>query len=243
VRSGEAIEILIALSIPSLLVGCGGDVLFSPPQEVIEIVGIIPEREQIYPGDVIGIRAQVEYTGSSRLTYRWSASGGAISPTGREVTYIAPDEPGEYEISLVVEGESAVDHATITITVIPPPQHRVPIAEGLYFPHDLLEGILKFKVRVDELFGPVRLRYHVIQVNDQFDSILSIHIDGKKLISEPIGQAFSGGEAKGALDLTDIVRAPGIYLFRFSIKPANRVEKGWMLKEAVLENAEGEVIG
>lgn len=227
----------------SLLAGCGGDALFSPPREVIEIVEVIPERERLYPGDVIGIRARVEYVGSSRPTYRWSASGGTISPSGEEVTYIAPEEPGEYEISLVVEGENAADYATITITVITPPQRRIPIAEGLYFPHDLPEGVLEFRVRVDGIFGPVRLRYHVIQVNDRFDSILSVSIQGEELISKPVGQVFSGGEAKGELDLTDKIKAPGVYVFRFSIKPANRVERGWMLKEAVLENAEGEVVG
>ncbi len=229
---------IIALIIMAGVVGCGEDALFSPPQEVLSILEIRPERSEVYPGDVISISAVIEHEGGSSLSYRWSANGGEIKSLDDKALYIAPHRPGRYEISLLVEGETAVDKKSITITVIPSPSLK--LASGLYWPADRLEGMLSFRVRIDELLGAPRLRYELAQVNDQSAVFLTIEMDGQRLVSKAVG--LMPGDERGEVDLTGRMKGPGIYEFHFIIKPANRMEKGWMLADAVIDNVRGEVL-
>lgn len=229
---------IIALIIMAGVVGCGEEALFSPPQEVLSILELRPERSEVYPGDLISISALIKHEGGSSINYVWSASGGEIKSSGDKALYIAPRRPGRYEISLLVEGETAVDKKSITITVIPSPSLK--LASGLYWPADQLEGVLSFRVRIDEILGTPRLRYELAQVNDQSAILLTVEMDGREITLKPVG--LMPGDEKGELDLTGRVKGPGIYEFRFIIRPANRVEKGWMLADATLENVRGEVL-
>jgi hypothetical protein len=234
----RALAILIAFTVMAGVVGCGEDALFSPPQEILSILELRPERSELYPSDVISISAVIEHKGGSSLEYEWRANGGELKPSGAQAIYIAPHQPGEYEISLLVKGETVVDKRSVTVKVIPGSSVR--IASGLYWPADQLEGRLKFRLRVDELLGAPRLKYELAQVNDQSAVFLTIKLNGEELISKAVG--LMPGDEKGEIDLSGRIKGPGVYEFEFILKPANRVEKGWMLADAALANVKGEVL-
>ena len=90
----------------------------APPNQPPAITSLQAERELVL---LVG-SCQVECVASDpeggELNYEWHASGGSISGEGATTTWIAPDEVGEYVVSVNVtdgDGNSATQSVTITV--------------------------------------------------------------------------------------------------------------------------------
>jgi len=83
---------------------------------------ILIDREEVHVGDSVLLEAEAEdkQDSQSDLEYYWVASAGTIlEPTSRITVYVAPDEPGEVTISLVVrDTDDYEDSASVQITVL-----------------------------------------------------------------------------------------------------------------------------
>jgi len=82
---------IIALIIMAGVVGCRKDALCSPPQEVLSILELRPERNEIYPGDVIFISAVIEHERvhpakpANRVDREWMLADATIDNVRGEV--------------------------------------------------------------------------------------------------------------------------------------------------------------
>jgi hypothetical protein len=88
------------------------------PNQPPAITSLQAERESV----LLAGNCQVECVASDpeggELNYEWHASGGNISGEGATTTWIAPDEIGEYVVSVNVtdgDGNSATQSVTITV--------------------------------------------------------------------------------------------------------------------------------
>lgn len=65
------------------------------------------------------------------LTYKWSADGGTIQGEGDNITWVAPDVTGNYNIKVTVtdgKGGTATNSATVTVTEKP---NQPPVISGI----------------------------------------------------------------------------------------------------------------
>jgi hypothetical protein len=76
------------------------------------------------PLDSLQVTCDASDQNGDVLSYSWSASGGNITGTGAIVNWIAPEEVGMYDITVVVDdghGESATRTIALTASNGPPP--------------------------------------------------------------------------------------------------------------------------
>jgi hypothetical protein len=88
------------------------------------ITNLEAEAEWIAPLDSLQVTCNASSSDGSELSYEWSTTGGNITGTGPEVVWIAPEEVGMYDITIVVEGsQGRKDTESITLIVSngPPP--------------------------------------------------------------------------------------------------------------------------
>jgi hypothetical protein len=64
------------------------------------------------------------------LTYEWEAEGGNISGSGSSVTWTAPEEPGMYNISVVVRDELDAETRT-SLPIVVAAEQPVPVIQSL----------------------------------------------------------------------------------------------------------------
>jgi len=108
-----SLTVLAVLAVTILFIGgC------APPNQPPAITSLQAERELVL---LVG-SCQVECVASDpeggELNYEWHASGGSMSGEGATTTWIAPDEVGEYVVSVNVtdgDGNSATQSVTITV--------------------------------------------------------------------------------------------------------------------------------
>ncbi|MDH4299529.1 MAG: hypothetical protein OEV57_06345 [Dehalococcoidia bacterium] len=88
------------------------------------VISLEAEAEWIAPLGSIGLSCIVSGSGGSDLSYEWSANGGNITGTGAVVDWIAPEEVGMYDVTVVVtDGQGGQDTASLTLIASngPPP--------------------------------------------------------------------------------------------------------------------------
>ncbi len=67
------------------------------------------------------------------LTYRWTCTDGTLSGSGAAVTWSAPEKPGTYMITVVVnDGKGGVAKKDVIVTV-PDKPNNAPVIEGIKF--------------------------------------------------------------------------------------------------------------
>ncbi|MFH2094942.1 MAG: hypothetical protein ABIJ16_04510 [Bacteroidota bacterium] len=90
-----------------------------PDDSTIEIVfdSLIAANDTIHPGESTSVTATA--TGDE-ITYQWTASGGDITGSGAQVTFVAPPcTIGDYDLTCkVVDKADKSKEKTITITVV-----------------------------------------------------------------------------------------------------------------------------
>lgn len=88
------------------------------------VISLEAEAEWIAPLGSIGLSCIVSGSGGSGLSYEWSANGGNITGTGAVVDWIAPEEVGMYDVTVVAtDGQGGQDTASLTLIASngPPP--------------------------------------------------------------------------------------------------------------------------
>ncbi len=103
-----------------LIAGCAPAPANHPPS----ITSLKAEQDIVPPSGSCQIECIVSDNGDE-LSYEWQISGGAISGEGATAIWIAPDEPGEYIISVNVtgtDGNNTTQSITITVGENHPPQ-------------------------------------------------------------------------------------------------------------------------
>ncbi|MBA7611977.1 hypothetical protein ES703_19210 [subsurface metagenome] len=125
-RKSKWLAGLVLITIAALLIG-GGCVPNTLP--VISSLVLATEGE-INPG----MTAQLECTATDPdeddLSYTWSADGGALSGSGGNAAWTAPDELGTYTINVEVSDGDDIVTDQLTITVLAP--NNPPVIEDLY---------------------------------------------------------------------------------------------------------------
>lgn len=89
------------------------------------ITSLEAERGVVFPLDCCQIECIASSSGGEELNYEWAAMGGTISGKGPKVVWIAPNEVGEYTVSVNVTAEEdnmASDSITITVKENQPPE-------------------------------------------------------------------------------------------------------------------------
>jgi len=83
---------------------------------------ILIDREEIHVGESVLLEAEADdnQDTQSQLEYHWVASAGTfLEPTSRISVWVAPDEPGEVTLSLVVrDTDDNEDSAMVQVTVL-----------------------------------------------------------------------------------------------------------------------------
>ena len=116
---------LIILVVAALLIGgC------TPANQPPVISSLTANEEQITPAGICQIECIASDPDGDSLSYIWLAGGGNISGEGSIVTWIAPDAPGAYTITVEVtdgRGGEATTQLTINVVAINHP----PVIESL----------------------------------------------------------------------------------------------------------------
>jgi hypothetical protein len=112
-KVNKLITSLTVLAVTILFIsGCGS------PNQPPAITSLQAERELVLPVESCQVECVASDPEGGELNYEWHASGGNISGEGVTITWIAPDEVGEYVVSVNVtdgDGNSATQSVTITV--------------------------------------------------------------------------------------------------------------------------------
>ena len=94
-----------------------------------EINSLVADADWIAPAGSLNLTCDAEDHDGHALRYEWSAGGGHFEGTGPEVTWIAPEQTGIYEIAVVVSDDyGGTATATLAISVMP---DQPPVIEAL----------------------------------------------------------------------------------------------------------------
>ena len=95
------------------------------------ITSLEPEPQSVPPSASCQIVCTASARDGGELTYEWSATGGDISGTGAVASWTAPQEVGEYQVTVVVtDGNGVSATRSLPIDVSSGPADRV---EVVYF--------------------------------------------------------------------------------------------------------------
>ncbi len=225
-----------------LFISCGDDEqLYSPPKEYLEIKELKSNQTEIEYGETTTITAVIEYSGDeSLLSYQWSATAGNIAGKSSSATYIAPDEPGTQTITITVTDEVVIAQETVNI-VIKSPAHQLIIGENTHWQAVSLNDVLRYDVKVDQIFRDrVELKYDITQDKDEAGAWLNITINGNFVLEdEKIGLPATPERTIERVDVSNVIKTPGLYTVEFSLSLLKRVGQGWLLNTANIIGVEG----
>jgi hypothetical protein len=103
--------------------GRGGEVMGDVtivvrPNKPPIITSLAADADWSTPLGTIQVMCTASDPDDEELSYEWSSSGGSISGTGSEVTWIAPEEAGIYNVTaVVIDGYGAEDTKSVTLSV------------------------------------------------------------------------------------------------------------------------------
>ena len=239
------IFIAFFLIISMILVGCGEDIndLLSP--ETLDVSSLKTSQTTVGVGDTTTVTASVTYSGDATvLMYTWTATGGKIRGNGSSVVYEAPSTPGVYSISVKVTDGAISSGKTIEIRVTQ--ESATPsliVDQNTYWSSEAVKDKLAYDVNVTKIdTGKVILHFEITQDQDDFDTFLSIDIDGN--VVQPkmaIGAQLpsTGKFTARDVDVSNVIQVPGRYMINLYIEPGDRVQNGWLLNELKLAGVEG----
>lgn len=90
----------------------------------LHIASLEADAEWTVPGSGIKVTCIASGPDEGELSYEWSATGGSINGTGSQVTWVAPEEVGMYDITVtVIDTQGRRDRSSITLIASngPPP--------------------------------------------------------------------------------------------------------------------------
>ena len=77
------------------------------------ITGLVADAEWTLPAGNIQLICIASDADGDELSYEWSTSGGVISDMGSEVTWIAPENTGMYDITVVVKDSHGAENTRL----------------------------------------------------------------------------------------------------------------------------------
>ena len=231
------------LTLILMLVGCSdGETPIPSIPHTLEINGLNITADTLETGNTATVTASIDYSGEeASLTYTWKGTGGKIVGETASVTYLAPDAPGTYTITLQLTDGLVSAQQSIAVEVVGVPS--LTIGSGTYWEGNSFTQSLKYQVDVTKILAPnVKLRYEIRQDKAQGGAFLTIHINNALLIDDVgIGavQPIEHPVIQEELDLSKIVTTPGKYEITFTLVVVNVVAQGWELQNASLIGVEG----
>lgn len=97
------------------LAGCGGG---GGGNRAPVITSLVAASQAVWPGGTTAVTATAKDNDGDALTYTWTANGGTITGSGRQVNWNAPQIGGVFTITCMVsDGKGGQDTATEDITV------------------------------------------------------------------------------------------------------------------------------
>ena len=126
IRFGVILAILLTITICS---ACGPGAEPTPPtptptppssaNQPPEISSLTPAQTQAYPSDMIEIQCNASDADGDTISYEWSTTGGKFTGTGPTVSWVAPEQYGDYTITVIVkDGKGGIAQATVTMSVV-----------------------------------------------------------------------------------------------------------------------------
>ena len=229
-----------------ILVGCETDqTLTAPIRHTVAVTGLNLINQTLEAGGTTTITATFDYSGDEAdLIFRWQASSGQIIGESSSVTYVASTTPGTHTIMLqLTDGFAMAEHA-ITVEVFA--QQSLLIDADTYWTGQGETLVLKYQVNVTEiLHQPVTLQYNIVQDEARTGAFLSVDVGGILLVEEEaIGEVDPPKKIAiaGEVDVSGIITEQKRYEVTLTLAVINAVERGWLLKKAVLIGAEGSAI-
>jgi len=85
-----------------------------------KISGLTTPQTQTYPSNIIDeIKCNASDPDGDSLTYDWSTTGGKFTGTGPTVSWVAPENYGDYDITVTVkDGKGGITQATLALSVV-----------------------------------------------------------------------------------------------------------------------------
>jgi len=94
-----------------------------------EVLTLTPAQTQVYPSSIIEVRCDASDPDGDALTYDWSSTGGTFYGTGNVVSWVAPEEYGNWDITVTVkDGKGGITQASVTVSVV---RNRDPVISSL----------------------------------------------------------------------------------------------------------------
>jgi len=88
------------------------------------ITGLVASEEKVLPSGSCQLECDAEDADGDPLTYKWETEGGNVTGEGYIVNWTAPEQPGSYSITVLVEdimGGKSIASVTIDVGVNHPP--------------------------------------------------------------------------------------------------------------------------
>jgi len=88
------------------------------------ITGLVASEEKVLPSSSCQLECDAEDADNDPLTYKWETEGGNVTGAGSIVNWTAPEQPGSYSITVLVEdimGGKSTASVTIDVGVNHPP--------------------------------------------------------------------------------------------------------------------------
>ncbi len=82
-----------------------------------EIITLTSDKDLAKPGETVTITVSAEDPDNDPISYQWTAEGGKIDGNGNSIQWTAPDQPGNYFISVIVKANGLSDEGSIDIEV------------------------------------------------------------------------------------------------------------------------------
>ena len=229
-----------------ILVGCEADQTLTPPiRHTVEITELTLTNQTLEAGGTTTITATFDYSGDEAdLIFKWQASSGQIIGESSSVTYVASTTPGTHTITLqLTDGFAMAEHA-ITVEVFA--QQSLLIDADTYWTGQGETLVLKYQVNVAEiLHQSVILQYEIVQDEARTGAFLNVGVGGILLVEEEaIGEVDPPDKIAitGEIDVSRIITERQRYEVTLTLTVINAIERGWLLKTAVLIGAEGSAI-
>jgi hypothetical protein len=133
----------LSLLLVSALLGCGSQakepaatapvVAQQEPANDAPVIANLTADLKVQPLGKTQIVCDANDANGDKLSYRWSATDGIISGSSSTVTWTAPQKPGSYMVTVVVnDGKGGVAKRDIVLSV-PDKPNNAPVLEGIKF--------------------------------------------------------------------------------------------------------------
>jgi len=103
------------------------------PANDAPVIASLKSDLQVQPGATAQVYCDASDANGDKLSYRWTANDGIISGSSATVSWTAPQKPGSYMVTVVVnDGKGGVAKKDIVLTV-PDKPNNAPVIEGIKF--------------------------------------------------------------------------------------------------------------